>query len=531
MRRAASLAFGLVCVSFGAAAGASCTKHGDGSAFEDASFGPPIQKYCDASITLGSSGSGSGGTGILTDGVACGTGLQCDVVCGSGGTTTISGKVYDPAGKNPLFGVAVYVPASALSALPRGVPTGDEACACGALFESGALVNTTTAVDGTFVLGNAPVGASVPLVLQVGKWRRVLEVKVEACQGNPQADRSLTLPGAVKAGSDDSMPDIAVSTGYADTLECLLSRVGVDDSEYVAGASSRGHVHIFSGGAGPMPSSASSVMVGANELTPMAGAPASDEALWDQQADLMPYDVVLLSCEGGETYDANPAVLEAYLNAGGRVFASHYHYAWFAGPLATSQGYAAPADWGSDLATWSAELPDGSTLPAAGVIDQTLNVGAGPFPKGVILASWLEGLGALGGDGAPPRDLPIYAARFNASVGPSNPASQPWITLGADAGEAATTMYFSFDTPVGAPAALDGGPPSYCGRAVFSDLHVSGNPKTTDDLARPPPSSCAHVALSPQEKALEFMLFDLSSCVVADSVAVSADAGLPPPLK
>ena len=119
----------------------------------------------------------------------------------------------------------------------------------------------------------------------------------------------------------------------------------------------------------------------------------------------------------------------------------------------------------------------------------------------------------------PSTDLSIYQPRYNASVVAADKPSQPWITSGSN------TMYFSFDTPVTPPT-----PGQYCGRAVFSDLHVAGDPSTSD--SSPPPGGCATGPLSPQEKALEFMLFDLSSCVIPDTVS-PPDAGtpLPPPPK
>ncbi len=157
----------------------------------------------------------------------------------------MTGTVHDPAKKNPLYNVAVYVPAVPLVALPRGVPTGADACSCSALFQSGSLADTTTAVDGTFTLKDVPVGSSVPLVLQVGKWRHLTHINVTACTANAQPDKSLALPATVPAGNtDDNMPDIAVSTGGADTLECLMHRIGLPASEYVAGtATGAGNVH------------------------------------------------------------------------------------------------------------------------------------------------------------------------------------------------------------------------------------------------------------------------------------------------
>jgi hypothetical protein len=53
------------------------------------------------------------------------TGLEClQVGCTLGGTTSVTGTVYDPAGKNPLYNVVVYVPNAPLSAITTG-PTCD----------------------------------------------------------------------------------------------------------------------------------------------------------------------------------------------------------------------------------------------------------------------------------------------------------------------------------------------------------------------------------------------------------------------
>src|SRR6202020_2462839 len=136
-------------------------------------------------------------------------------------------------------------------------------------------------------------------------------------------------------------------------------------------------------------------------------------------------------------------------------FGSHYHYSWFSGPLSSGQSYAAPADWGNNLATWS----DGTTMgggglgtgPIGGVIDQTLNNGGGTFQKGQALDQWLGGVGALGKNGVPAAELSIYQPRYNAVVASANKPSQPWITSDSTADSPNQTMFFSFDTPVNAP--------------------------------------------------------------------------------
>jgi hypothetical protein len=108
-------------------------------------------------------------------------------------------------------------------------------------------------------------------------------------------------------------------------------------------------------------------------------------------------------------------------------------------------------------------------------------------------------------------------ARFDAIVSASNTPSEAWISADQGAGSnVGATEYFSFNTPVGAAAT------NQCGRVVFSDIHVSGAVSPADYSTSPTtPDGCTDADLTPQEKALEFMLFDLASCVVPD--------GQPPP--
>ena len=54
-------------------------------------------------------------------------------------------------------------------------------------------------------------------------------------------------------------------------------------------------------------------------------------------------------------------------------------------------------------------------------------------------------------------------------------------------------------------------PDNRCGKVVFSDMHVSSGSSSLP--ATPFPGGCATGDLTPQEKALAFIFFDISSCV------------------
>jgi hypothetical protein len=415
------------------------------------------------------------------------------VSCPGGGTTSLSGTVKDPAGKTPLYNILVFVPNAPVKALETGA-TCDR---CGSV-SGDPLVSTITDEAGHFELRNVPVGNDIPLVVQVGKWRRQLRIPtVPQCVDTKLADDQIRLP---KNKGEGDIPQIALTTGGADVMECLLRKVGLDDAEFTTDAGN-GRVHFYAGGGGG---------ITAFDATHNAGATFSQApAFWGTTASLMKYDIVILSCEG-QTGSASkpPAAIQAlhdYAGLGGRVFASHWHRFWF-NTAARTQGGASEAAGPQPsafepFATWNdRDAPgDQATDPGAtGIIDDS-------FPKGAAMKKWLVNVNAS----TTPGQIPIKESKHNVDSIDKTKATQ-WITMTnpfSTPANMTAVEYLSFNTPIPAPD------DQKCGRVVYSDLHVSAG-----DQHKPWPSGCVSTDLSPQEKALEFMLFDLSSCIQNDNL-------------
>jgi hypothetical protein len=455
--------------------------------------------------TYGGCPSSSGGNvdaGQVIIGASGGTGIGASSVNDCPGVTdgtVITGRVVDPAGKNPLFNIVVENPASDPIDLTM-VHQGASCAACSSLYTT-ALAYTYTDETGHFTLKHAAsdnAGKPTAIIAQIGKWRTVIQTNIKSCQANNVGD--IKLPSKVTAGDFSSIPQIAISTGSADSLECLFHRMGIADSEYVGGSGS-GHIHIYtatnSGGPG---------------ASVTGGSPAPEQQLWDTQAHLAQYDIVLFSCEGAETNqltDTGRTNLFNYANNGGRAFMSHYHYSWFTptGPFSTLS----PA-----MATWQTGFIQDND-PIGGVISTTTATGK-PFPEGVSMGKWLTNLGATQNG----KLYPIHYSRDNATVSAANKNTQMWIAADNSSMNPGNAQYLSTDTGSG---------DNVCGRVVYSDLHVSGGPNNTSDVNTDYPgfasgicpSGCATHDLTAQEKALEFMIFDLSSCLVK----IGGDAGVP----
>ncbi len=434
-------------------------------------------------------GSGDGGP----DAKPCVNLCTQQVSCPGGGTTSLSGTVKDPAGKTPLYNILVYVPNAPVDA----IKTGASCDRCGSV-SGDPLVSAITDEAGHFTLTNVPVGANIPLVVQVGKWRRQLTIpKVTQCTDMKLSDDAIRLP---KNKSEGDIPQIALTTGGADVMECFLRKVGLDDSEFTTDTGN-GRVHFYAGGGNNVTTSFDAMHNGGASF---GNAPA----FWGSTANLMKYDIVILSCEGQTLPDEKPpAALKAlydYSAQGGRVFASHWHRFWFSTAANTQGGQNEPAgpmpSPFETFATWSDQDAPGDQKPdpgATGIVDDS-------FPKGAAMKQWLVNVGGS----TTPGQLPIRESKENVVSPVDKAKATQWITMtnpfssppNSDAVE-----YLSFNTPIPAPD------DQKCGRVVYSDLHVSAG-----DQHAPWPKGCVTKDLSPQEKALEFMLFDLSSCIQSD---------------
>ncbi len=415
------------------------------------------------------------------------SGIKCNVVnCNNGNHTTISGTVYDPAGRNPLYNVYVYVPNSDL----QDIPTGPVCTSCQAPATGSPIVGVQTDPQGHFTLSDVPVGANVPLVMQLGKFRKVITIpQVQQCTDNPVGNRiadpknsgykieTITrLPKKQGEGSKfDNIPKIAMSGGSCDSLECLVRKIGIDDTEFTK---ANGRVHLFTGHGGGTASYSTDAYT----------------TLWNNKTELGKYDIVMNSCEcGPDDRLGSQASIKAYVDGGGRFFGTHYHYNWFAQPGPPGSEWQGTAEW----------LLGGSTFPSAPWYIDT------SFPKGAAFDKWVQNITSkkIDPNGTPPPPGQINLTYSNNDVNKVIKPTTRWIYYGDKTGPNYGTAYLSFNAPV--KLAVD----KQCGRAVFSDLHVSSGSGGMF------PGECTSGTdiLTQQEAALEYLFFDLSSCVGDDT--------------
>ncbi len=327
--------------------------------------------------------------------------------------TTLSGKVLDPGGKNPVYQVMIYVPSAPVTPLVHGA-TCDR---CDEPLSSKPIVSTLTDVEGRFVLENTPSGDAVPIVIQLGKWRRQLTLPNVA----PCADTALD-PGATrlpKSQSEGDMPKIALVPGV-DRLEELIADLGVDATEFTS-PSGKGAIHVY----------------------PDATSAAD---LFGSSSAMMTYDAIVNGCDESTSSfaDAWHQNIATYLDVGGRLYATHDQLRWFSEP-------GAPVALRS-AATWTTW---GAGVPPPYLVDVTT-------PKTKALADWLKRVFPSSTYAEMP--LPPVPWTVPSDIGAPNPNAS--IRIVYPKGTSHST-YLSITTPTTLP------PAQRCGRAILSDAHAA----------------------------------------------------------
>ena len=399
---------------------------------------------------------------------AC-TGLCTQQVrCDGGTSTTITGTVVTGTNPDagfgqpdPVYGALVYVPNGAVQPF-GGLVSCDQ---CGASASGSPLVSTTTGPDGKFTLTNMPSGSNIPLVIQLGRWRRQLTVStVSSCQSTPLPTTLTRLP---RNKSEGDIPRMAIASGNVDLIECVLRKMGIEDSEFTL-PSDTGRIHMYRD----------------NGVDVGAGSPGQAQ-LYSDAGTLAKYDMVLFPCRGNERTKnaADQQRVIDYANVGGRVFTTHYSYVW----SFNVSPWMGAAQWN----VGQSNPPD----PVTGYIKTDAGI------KGQEFSRWITNVGADSPDAGM---IQIHVGRRD--VDGVNPPTQDWINTQAP--DNVSTQHLTFNTPVGVDAGVN-----QCGRVLFSDFHVTdgtGGGKTF-------PAECTTGPLSAQEKILEFMLLDLASCIIPDN--------------
>jgi hypothetical protein len=449
-----------------------------------------------------------------------GPGSNCDVCdaipdcSGQAQLTRVSGRVVTPGRSNANTGNQVGVPnafvyilrnndETELPAIDSGIPAGGTACDRCADQELGpVLIGATTDAGGNYTLeGNIPIGEEFVLVVKIGRFRRAQKLTLDvsaACVDSALPETVATNPTRLARNVSDglmvNMPQIAISTGQLDAIECVFEKIGIAPSEFT-NPDGPGRIHLYRGGNASSPAGA---RIDTN--TP------HDVALYSDISALEQYDMIVADCEGpswdggqgdGGAFsqrNANGALVREYVNRGGRMFASHLSFSWLHENGTAAYSAATFEDTGlSPAATWTESL-NTQDETGTGVVS---NVGNRPLasPRIQNFADWMVSEGVT--------TAPGYAFTID------EPRSQA-TALGTQAEEFVfrsdedeRVQQFSFNTPYAAPE------DAVCGRVAYSGFHVVAGSTPQTALF---PAHCSG-NLTDQEKVLLYMLFDVGACV------------------
>ena len=427
-----------------------------------AACGPNTNGSGDGSTRDGSALDGSGGMDAASDGArrdgSTGTDAGDHMVCPGMGTE-LTGTVLSPNGQDPIFGAVVYVTPTEPAAISPGV--GCDSCQV----PPEALGFATTGADGRFTISHAyDDGGPVNLVIQKGRFRRIVRLDTSGCMPQALTAAQTTLPG--RSGTDVSCPRILVATMVNDDIATVLTRIGITEFDMMDGCRS----------------ASSSSAISACPLGQLLADPAR----------IAQYNMVLLPCGSlGQfhTWQVLPqnviSGLQGFLQAGGRLYASDLSYGVIQRPFPTAFNFAGGttlAQNGNDPADVGLGGSRATPRSYEGIIDDP------------DLLAWMSGRGAL---------LPNNHVQLTEFLNPWGAIdtvganATTWVHASAQYRQPNGALLPAADHPLTAEAQYSG-TGGGCGRVVFTSYHT--NSTTTGGL-------------TPQERVLEWLIFELGGCV------------------
>ncbi|MFH1830545.1 MAG: hypothetical protein ABH871_07205 [Pseudomonadota bacterium] len=261
------------------------------------------------------------------------------VACGGGGgglnnAQSVTGTITSASG-DPVPGTTVYIPGTTVTASTKAkatrtyakVVTASDGTECeDPPAADSSLAAGCTAQDGTYTIDTSGITTNpTQLVAQRGALRMILDLNCTAdpCpMSYPFGSGSTTWPTiAVVTGFWDRMEDVLAKLADTDTTDGTngsYGRVSTTSGQFVYGSEYGTNLTIIDGTGGTTPTE------NATEI----GAYKTWDTYLNGTNSLSTFDIVFINC--GNAYEAsliaNIAVLQAYVNAGGRIYVTDLSY-------------------------------------------------------------------------------------------------------------------------------------------------------------------------------------------------------------
>lgn len=409
-------------------------------------------------------------------------GLGCKIAeCPpTGSDTIVYGKVTAPNGQDPIREAIVYVPASGT---PEEFPSDVSCEVCNSPIGGTPVTQTVTGIDGTFELRHVPVTDGTPIVIQKGRWRKMTRIKVEKCERQALSADDARLP---KTQSEGGIPRMAVAVGNWDSIECVLRGVGLSEREFTAPGGG-GAVQLY------------------DNRADSDGAPGAVNVrqLLTNLAKMKQYNLIFLNCSD----DTNSATLLTdakvrknlvdYVAAGGRLYVTDWSYDFIGQPPEFAPYICfnddKPCTDSSPHGRYAATgaFRTGSENPLWADIDQS-------HTGGKNLATWMATLPdpSPGGKVKIVDDVGSWVLMRQTAQDQTKYPSTTWLWGTVKGQRRPVTVTFDY------PAT------QACGKVLYATYHTREHSES--GLF---PAYCPKTKLIAQEQVLEYLIFEISSCV------------------